>query len=56
MKDYGVRKFIIAAATILAVVWLALVQKMTPEVATVFTVVNVAFHGANALIKRNGNG
>lgn len=56
MKDYGIRKFIIAAMTILAVVGLALLQRMTPEVATVLTVVNVAFHGANAWIKRNGNG
>ena len=55
MNSYGARKFIIAAMTIVAVIGLSMDGAMTPEAANVLTVVNVAFHGANAWIKRNNN-
>ena len=54
MKDYGLRKFLIAAMTILSVTILASYGHMDNNVAMVLSAVNVAFHGANAWVARNG--
>ena len=56
MKSYGLRKFLIAALSIVSVTGLAAYSHMTNDVAMVLLAVNVAFHGANAYISRNGNG
>jgi hypothetical protein len=42
------RKFLITGATIVLTTCLALVQKLTGEVASVFTAAIVAYNGANA--------
>lgn len=54
---YQSRKFIVAIGTLLLSFVLALMGKLTGEWATITTVVNVAYHGANAYVDRkNGNG
>ena len=56
MKSYGLRKFLIAALSVASVTGLAAYDNMNGDVAMVLIAVNVAFHGANAWILRNGNG
>jgi hypothetical protein len=53
---YQSRKFIVAILSISMAFTLALMEKLTGEFATIVTVVNVAYHGANAYIDRKNNG
>ncbi len=53
---YASRKFIIAAASIVGAVGLALADKMTGDVAMVLAAVNLGYHAANAWTTGKGNG
>lgn len=53
---YGSRKFIVAMASIAAAVGLAVLEKMSGDVAMVLTAVNVGYHAANAWTTGKGNG
>ncbi len=55
-KKYGSRKFIVTMSGMFLVTGLALVAKMTGEVATVMGIAIGGYHAANAFEGRNGDG
>lgn len=48
MADYGSRKFLVSMFILLSTVGLAVIGKLTAEVASVFSVVVISYHAANA--------